>query len=100
MTRVLLILFNIVLGLYAEASAAQYKWPWVEDAIGALTFLHLAFYFWRPPLIGRFQVTRPILLACLFLATGGELILSAVWGLYKYRVSVLPLFVPPGHVLL
>jgi hypothetical protein len=34
------------------------------------------------------------------LATVGEVILSLVWGLYEYRLRNIPLFVPPGHVLL
>ena len=43
---------------------------------------------------------RPALLACLILATAGEIFLSLVWGLYEYRLRNIPLFVPPGHVLL
>jgi hypothetical protein len=44
--------------------------------------------------------TRPALVACLFFATLGEIFLSLVWGLYQYRLANIPLFVPPGHVLL
>ena len=44
--------------------------------------------------------SRPALLACLIFATGGEVFLSLVWGLYQYRLGNIPLFVPPGHVLL
>jgi hypothetical protein len=43
---------------------------------------------------------RPALLACLAFATAGEVFLSLVWGLYEYRLGNIPLFVPPGHVLL
>ena len=43
---------------------------------------------------------RPALFACLLIATAGEIFLSLVWGLYEYRLSNVPLFVPPGHVLL
>lgn len=43
---------------------------------------------------------RRALLACLVIATAGELFLSLVWGLYTYRLENIPLFVPPGHVLL
>ena len=43
---------------------------------------------------------RPALLACLVIATAGECFLSLVWGLYEYRLGNIPLFVPPGHVLL
>lgn len=40
------------------------------------------------------------LTACLVYATSGEIFLSLVWGLYDYRLGNIPLFVPPGHVLL
>ncbi|HEX4943337.1 MAG TPA: hypothetical protein VFV55_03225 [Usitatibacteraceae bacterium] len=43
---------------------------------------------------------RSALLACLVYATAGEVFLSLVWGLYHYRLGNIPLFVPPGHVLL
>jgi hypothetical protein len=43
---------------------------------------------------------RPALIACLIIATAGEIFLSLVWGLYEYRLHNIPLFVPPGHVLL
>jgi hypothetical protein len=43
---------------------------------------------------------RAALLACLVIATAGEVFLSLVWGLYQYRLGNIPLFVPPGHVLL
>ncbi len=39
-------------------------------------------------------------LVCLVLATVGEVFLALIWGLYDYRLGNLPLFVPPGHVLL
>lgn len=44
--------------------------------------------------------TRPSLFACLLFATAGEAFLSLAWGLYSYRLGNIPLFVPPGHVLL
>jgi hypothetical protein len=43
---------------------------------------------------------RRALVACLVFATAGEVFLSLVWGLYEYRLGNIPLFVPPGHVLL
>ena len=43
---------------------------------------------------------RPALAACLLFATAGEVFLSLGWGLYEYRLHNIPLFVPPGHVLL
>jgi hypothetical protein len=38
--------------------------------------------------------------ACVAWATLGEIFLSLVWGLYTYRLENIPLFIPPGHVLL
>jgi hypothetical protein len=46
------------------------------------------------------RAQRPALFACLVIATAGEVFLSLVWGLYEYRLGNIPLFVPPGHVLL
>lgn len=43
---------------------------------------------------------RQALIACLVIATAAELVLSLGWGLYVYRLENVPLFVPPGHVLL
>jgi hypothetical protein len=44
--------------------------------------------------------SRIALVACLGIATAGEIFLSLVWGLYQYRLGNIPFFVPPGHVLL
>jgi hypothetical protein len=38
--------------------------------------------------------------ACLVWATAGEIFMSLVWGLYTYRLENIPLFIPPGHVLM
>ena len=46
------------------------------------------------------ELRRPALVACLIYATAGEAFLSLAWGLYTYRLDNIPLFVPPGHVLL
>ncbi|HUL93887.1 MAG TPA: hypothetical protein VLV56_16230 [Burkholderiales bacterium] len=43
---------------------------------------------------------RRALTICLAIATAGEMILSLGWGLYTYRLGNIPLFVPPGHVLM
>lgn len=52
-------------------------------------------------LLARASVrNRRMLLACLAIATAGEIFLSLVWGLYQYRLGNIPFFVPPGHVLL
>jgi cytochrome c oxidase subunit IV len=43
---------------------------------------------------------RRALIACLVIATAGEIVLSLVWRLYTYRLGNVPMFVPPGHVLM
>ncbi|MCC7284541.1 MAG: hypothetical protein IT503_00020 [Burkholderiaceae bacterium] len=43
---------------------------------------------------------RLALVVCASYATLGEVFLSLVWGLYEYRLSNIPLFIPPGHALL
>jgi hypothetical protein len=43
---------------------------------------------------------RYALMVCLAIATLGEMFCSLVWGLYTYRLHNIPMFVPPGHVLL
>ena len=64
-------------------------------AIGALVWaLTLALLAPLPASERRFY------LACIAIATAGELFLSLVWGLYTYRLGNVPLFVPPGHALM
>jgi hypothetical protein len=46
------------------------------------------------------RAEKMTLIFCLGYATAGEIFLSLVWGLYEYRLHNIPLFVPPGHVLL
>jgi len=43
---------------------------------------------------------RHLYLACVAIATAGELFLSLLWGLYTYRLGNVPMFVPPGHALM
>jgi hypothetical protein len=64
-------------------------------AIGALVWvLFLALIAPLPAQDRRFY------LACVAIATAGELFLSLVWGLYTYRLGNVPMFVPPGHALM
>ena len=87
----LLIAIVIVCGLAIDHVAAVWSQPAVDVAAWAV-FLAL---FARSAFAERIA-----LLACLLLATAGELFLALVWQLYDYRLGNLPLFVPPGHVLL
>jgi len=71
---------------------------WVRHgqlAVNAAAWLVLAAVWSRSA-----RAERPALAACLVFATAGEVFLSLVWGLYDYRLGNIPLFVPPGHVLL
>ena len=70
------------------------------DIVGQ-TLVGLACWAVMLGVIGRYpRDVRWIMLACLSLATAGELFLSLVWGLYTYRLENIPLFVPPGHVMM
>jgi hypothetical protein len=64
-------------------------------AVSAYVWIVFALHWARRP-----ARERPALLSCLLYATAGEVFLSLVWGLYEYRLGNIPLFVPPGHVLL
>ncbi|MCA8972073.1 MAG: hypothetical protein KDC95_19955 [Planctomycetes bacterium] len=80
----------IVFGLWIDA-----RWLHGQTIVDVVTWCILAgFIVAEPPR------SRWMLLACLLYATLGEVFLSLIWGLYDYRLGSLPLFVPPGHVLL
>lgn len=66
-----------------------------QAAVSAMVWLVL-FYVLRGAPAGE----RRVLMACLALATSGEVVLSLGWGLYTYRLGNIPMFVPPGHVLM
>jgi hypothetical protein len=90
-TNLSLILVTFVLGLLVDrhgglaGQLAVSVWTWGVF----FRLLHTAPAGWRLP----FWV-------CLTWATAGEIFLSLVWGLYTYRLENIPLFIPPGHVLL
>lgn len=86
-----LIVATIVLGLAID----QHGGAFGQVAVNVLAWALLA----RLWLVSDAS-QRPALLACLVYATAGEVFLSLVWGLYDYRLGNIPLFVPPGHVLL
>jgi len=66
-----------------------------QVVVSAITWILLAALLRASP-----APSRRALVACLVIATAGEIFLSLVWGLYRYRQENIPLFVPPGHVLL
>ena len=86
----LVVVLTIAVGLLADRFGGAWGQPLVS--LWAWTLCGL--------LVWREVAWRSRLLACLVIATTGEVVLSLVWGLYDYRLGNLPLFVPPGHVLL
>lgn len=86
-----LIIATIAIGLAVDQWGGAYGQAAVSVAAW-LVFLRL----WSVSAVAQ----RPALLFCLVFATAGEVFLSLVWGLYDYRLGNIPLFVPPGHVLL
>lgn len=86
-----LIVATIAIGLVVDARGG----PWGQLAVSVAAWALLA----RLWLVSH-PSQRPALLACLVYATAGEVFLSLAWGLYDYRLGNIPLFVPPGHVLL
>jgi hypothetical protein len=69
--------------------------PWGQPLVVAATWLSLLWILLAVP-----RATQVMMLICLVYASIGEVLLSLVWRVYDYRMGNLPLFVPPGHVLL
>jgi len=67
---------------------------WQQWMLGVLTFVVLGLAAMKAPKEQRLQVWM-----CVGVATGYEVFGSLVWGLYRYRLHNVPLFVPPGHGL-
>jgi hypothetical protein len=63
-------------------------------ALGALTWLVLLAALRPMPALARAQA-----LGVVAFATVGEVTGSLVWGVYRYRLHNLPLFIPPAHGL-
>jgi hypothetical protein len=81
----------IVCGLALDRTGLS----WSQPAVDVLAWSLFAVLLWRSP-----APQRLALVACLLFATAGEIFLALVWRVYDYRLGNLPLFVPPGHVLL
>ncbi|MDB5802349.1 MAG: hypothetical protein JWL63_3288 [Rhodocyclales bacterium] len=81
----------ISLGLLVD----QYAGAWGQPAVSLL-----AWVAYLVLLKSESRALRLALVLCLLIATLGEVFLSLGWGLYTYRLHNIPLFVPPGHVLL
>lgn len=83
------ILVYTPLGLLADSRVTAL---WQQWLLGGLTFLVLYLAALKTPKEYRLQVW-----ACVLVATGFEIVGSLVWGVYRYRLHNLPLFVPAGH---
>ncbi|HJX47142.1 MAG TPA: hypothetical protein VJ375_04790 [Gaiellaceae bacterium] len=66
----------------------------VQLALGAVTWLVLLGAIWPLAAIVRAQVIGVVLFATVAEVTG-----SLIWGVYRYRLHNLPLFIPPAHGL-
>ena len=84
-----------ILVLIAGGLALDQAAGWGQTMTSAATWALFLYWLRSAPPPDRLMLT-----ACLVYATLGEVFLSLVWGLYEYRLANLPLFVPPGHVLL
>jgi len=83
------LLLYIPLGLFADSKVTAL---WQQYLLGFLTFLVLYLAALKAPRDQRAQVWT-----CVAVATCFEVFGSLVWGVYRYRMHNLPLFVPPGH---
>jgi hypothetical protein len=65
-----------------------------QIALGVVTWLVLLAAVWRLAPIVRAQVGGVVVFATIAEVTG-----SLIWGVYRYRLHNLPLFIPPAHGL-
>jgi hypothetical protein len=65
---------------------------WISNALMILAFAWS--YRGAPPRL------RALMKDGVFIATAGEVLFSLVFGMYRYRLENVPLYVPPGHSLL
>lgn len=77
------------IGLFADSRVTAL---WQQWLLGLLTFAVLYLAALKAPKEQRLQVWM-----CVIVATCFEIFGSLVWGVYRYRLHNLPLFVPPGH---
>jgi hypothetical protein len=87
----LLIVAALALGLALDVHAGFAG----QAAIGVALWVLLSWLMRQSP-----AEERRALMACVVIATAGEVFLSLGWGLYTYRLENIPLFVPPGHALM
>lgn len=64
----------------------------LQIVLGIVTWLVLVAAVWRLSAMLRAQVAGVIVFATIAEVTG-----SLIWGVYRYRLHNLPLFIPPAH---
>ena len=85
----------LLIGYLAALLALDHFASYPEQiGLGVATWALLLALAWRLPV---FQ--RAIVLGVVCFATIGEVTGSIIWGVYRYRLHNLPLFVPPAHGL-
>jgi hypothetical protein len=90
MTRV-----GLLIGYLAALLALDRYASYPEQLLlGVATWALLIALAWRLPLFQRAMV-----LGVVCFATIGEVTGSLIWGVYRYRLHNLPLFIPPAHGL-
>ncbi len=89
--KLILIIFLLIIGLLIDQQIEYY---------GQIIINIVVWLFFLGLLKKADRIEQISLILCLLYATVGEIILSLVWGLYEYRLSNVPLFIPPGHALL
>jgi len=85
-----------ILALLIVGLALDARFGWLGQLVAGIWAFGVFLWLMRH---GEYMEKRT-LLACLVIATAGELICSLVWGLYDYQFNNVPIFVPPGHALL
>ena len=81
----------LIVGLAVD----QLAQPWGQPLVNVWVWCCFAWLVARAS-----PAERVSYIACLLIASAGEVFCSLIWGLYDYRLHNIPFFVPPGHVLL
>jgi hypothetical protein len=83
----------LLIGYLAVLLALDHFASYPEQlGLGLVTWAVLVALAWQLPLFQRAMVLGVVLFA-----TIGEVTGSLIWGVYRYRLHNLPLFVPPAH---
>lgn len=85
-----MIVATLIIGIGLDSRG----WPGIQAIVNLWVGLFFSWVVWSTD-----QLERRRLLVCCFLAFIGEILLGWVWGLYRYRLGNLPMFIPPGHAL-